>query len=153
MFYGSYQFRPTLISSPYKSFTWFISIYKGSDTSHSYFKLLEAHMFLQCGWQPPLPLHVPVLKWLCPQPKRGLLLLKSCLGLSAPPLAVWACWHLLQRSWIVGTQWASEGRGSEERGSLILPSTWLRLLGPTHYRLACSANLYDCRPLARNING
>lgn len=65
------------------------------------------------------------------------------LGLSAPPLAVWASWLLLQRSWTVGTERASEGCGSEERRSLILPHAWLRFLGQAHYRLACSANLYD----------
>lgn len=92
-----------------------------------------------------------------------------CLRLSAPmdltsqrplPLtswcsssSAWACWHLLQRSWIVGRQRASKGRGSEEKRSLKLPSTWRRLLETTRYRLACSANLYDCRPLAKHING
>lgn len=100
----------------------------------------------------------PVLEWLHPpvdllSSSGGLVLLKSCRGLFAPPLPVWACWHPLQRSWIVGTPSASEGWGSEERRSLILPSTWRRLLGATRYRLARSANLCDCRPLAEHING
>lgn len=77
----------------------------------------------------------------------------SCLGPCAPPSPVWASWHPLQSRRIVGKVRASEGHGSEERRSLILPSTWHRLMGQTCYRLACSANLYDSRTLAKHING